>query len=113
MTNCQLSISCPTLLHQKTGGFLHLAVSADPAVIYPGTRRERSGCVNYHHSLCFTLFAWQAGARAQLEGVTYTGHTDLGAALDAPATGLLLAHEAIIITDSQISARGTVHHSKA
>jgi hypothetical protein len=48
----------------------------------------------------------QAGAKAKLEGVTITGHIELAAAPDAPATSLMLAPYATYVSNSQLCAKG-------
>jgi hypothetical protein len=42
----------------------------------------------------------QEGARAELEGVTFIGSTDVGAAENAPAISMMLSHQALVATST-------------
>jgi hypothetical protein len=49
----------------------------------------------------------QDGCRAELEGVTFVGHSDLAATKDAPAITMALCHEALIaFSKARVQARG-------
>jgi hypothetical protein len=64
--------------------------------------------VTSHISSSVPPMLMQDGARAELEGVTSTGHTELGSAPNAPATSLLLSHQAVAVWSSQLWAKGAV-----
>jgi hypothetical protein len=68
--------------------------------------------VTSHISSSVPPMLMQDGARAELEGVTYTGHTDLGSAPNAPATSLILVHEAVCVWSSQLWAKGAIQVSR-
>jgi hypothetical protein len=59
------------------------------------------------HTPCpHTHVIMQDGARAEMEGVTFTGHTELGAAPDAPAISRMLKPEAVCVFSAYLRAKG-------
>jgi hypothetical protein len=51
--------------------------------------------------------AVQDACKAELEGVTFVGHSDLAATKDAPAISMALSHEALIVSrKAHVQMRG-------
>jgi hypothetical protein len=55
----------------------------------------------------------QEGARAELEGITFTGSTGIGASENAPAISMLQCHQALAVADnSHVHMKGEVRHGQ-
>jgi hypothetical protein len=49
----------------------------------------------------------QDSCRAELEGVTFVGHSDVAATKDAPAISMMLSHQALMaFTKAHVLMRG-------